>query len=79
MTRTETIKVMMQKMAAITGTNSKNYTREAMDEIWDMCSDWNRDHYEGHGDEAEIFMYEDWDEDDNYIVYIEDERFSYFE
>ena len=39
--------------------------------IWDICYDWNSTH------EDEIFMCEDWDEDDNYRFYIEDDYYQY--
>lgn len=54
---------------------SKNYTYEENNEMWTLCSHWNSEHYDGTGDEAEIFMCEDEDEDGRYRYYIEDDYF----
>ena len=39
--------------------------------IWDICYDWNSTHKD------EIFMCEDYDEDDNYRFFIEDDYYQY--
>lgn len=74
MTRTQTIDKMIKKAKAITGTNSKNWTRDAENKIWDMAYDWNSNH-----DDSEIFMCEIW-KDDGYDFdgfMIEDDYFVY--
>lgn len=48
MTRTETIKVMMEKARDL---QRNGWTREGENEIWDMASDFNREH-----EDEEIFM-----------------------
>lgn len=80
MTRSEIIKEMMEKAIAITGKNSKNWTRDAENEIWDMASDWNREHY-GDNEYPEIFMCEIHEEDgyDGNGFMIEDDYFLYEE
>lgn len=79
MTRAETIKKMVEMASTITGTNSDKYDYNVENAIWDMCMDWNREHYDGRGEDAEIFMAEDEDEDGNYRFYIEDDYFTYYE
>ena len=77
MTREEVIHDLIQHALAITGRNSDNWTRETEDEIWEMCSDWNR----AHDESEEIFMCEcDHDEEGNPTeftcgFYIEDDYF----
>lgn len=77
MTRDETISKMFTMAWAITGKNSDKWTRDAEDEIWDMSLDWNREHYNGTGDEAEIFMCEYQTEDSEFVngFMIEDDYF----
>jgi hypothetical protein len=75
MKRDKMITKMFEKMNQITGKNSNKWTWDAECEVWNMCNDWNREHYNGRFDEAEIFMCEDWDEDGNKLIYIEDDSF----
>lgn len=81
MKRDEYISRMMDKAREITGTNSDKWTRDAENEIWEMCSKWNSEHYGGCYDEAEIFMCEmskaDGDDRDGFMI--EDDIFEYVE
>lgn len=72
MTRNEVVKKMISKAIAITGKNSKNWTRDAENEIWEICSDWN-----GSNWEDAIFMCEHGNEETGYVdgFYIEDDYF----
>ena len=44
-----------------------NWTRDGENAIWDMASDYNRDH------DDEIFVCEDWESDDVKRLYVEDD------
>lgn len=81
MTRRETIEKMIQMAKEITGENSENWTRDKENAIWDICYDWNREHYDGHYDEAEIFMCEMWKADgyEHDGFFIEDDYFCYLD
>lgn len=46
------------------------YTREEWDKMWDLCSDWNREH-----SDEEIFMCEDWDDEGNFRFFVGDDYF----
>ena len=72
--RDKLISHLMQELSSITGTNSKNWTRDKYNEIWDACYEWNRQH-----EDCEIFMQEGEDEDGNYRTYVEDDYFVYYE
>lgn len=56
MTREQTIAKMVKMANAITGKNTDRWTRKAENKIWTLCSDWNREHYEGCRDD--YFLYE---------------------
>lgn len=56
MNREEQMKKIWAKMVNL----QKEYTWAKYVEVWDMCSDWNREH-----PEEEIFMCEHFDEDDH--------------
>lgn len=80
MTRLETIDLMINKAKEITGSNSRNWTRDAENEIWTLASDWNSAHYGSReAGEGEIFMCEIWKVDgydyDGFMI--EDDLFSY--
>lgn len=62
---------MMKKANAL----RKNWTREGEDEIWTMCDEWNRDHYEC----GEIFMCERVDDETGEVngFYIEDDYWTF--
>lgn len=75
--RDKLINKMVKMAIAITGKNSDKWTRDAENAIWEMCSDWNSEHYDGMYDEAEIFMC-DYQTDDSEFVngfMIEDDYF----
>ena len=52
MKRDKMIEKMIQKAQEITGKNTRNFTWEKHNAIWDMCSDWNSQ----HATNEEIFM-----------------------
>lgn len=56
MTRTETIKKMMNKANQM---YENGWTRDKENAIWDIAYDWNREHEESE----EIFMCEIWKDD----------------
>jgi len=68
MTRQETIDKAWNMMLEL----KENYTWEKYHELMDLISDWNSEHYEGAGEDAEIFMCEE--RDCNSIrMYLEDD------
>ena len=75
MKRDDLISLMMDKAKALT----KKWTRAGEDEIWEMCSNWNSEHYGGCYDEAEIFMCEYQSEDSEYVngFMIEDDYWTF--
>ena len=71
--RENVIKKMFDLANFISGDNWKNWTRDRENHLWDMCSDWNREH-----EDEEIFMCETSDDDDNVNGFmIEDDPFYY--
>jgi hypothetical protein len=75
--RDRLIEKMVKMAIAITGKNSDKWTWDAEMAIWDLCSDWNSEHYDGMYDEAEIFMSDYQTEDSEYVngFMIEDDYF----
>lgn len=65
MTRDEMIRTLVN----IANRLVKNYSWDLNSKMWDLCCDWNAEH-----DDAEIFMSEVSDDDDNVIGFmIEDD------
>ena len=73
MTRTETIKKMME----LANSMAHDYTWDKNNELWDMAYDWNATHEASE----EIFMGEIWKEDgyEENGVMIEDDYFYFYE
>lgn len=74
MTRNEMIDKLVRMAIAITGDNTSAGSWDATMEMWDLCSDWNREH-----EEEEIFMCEYQTEDSEYAngIMIEDDYFIF--
>lgn len=74
--RNELIRKMVKLAVQITGKNSGKWTWEKANKIWDMCSDWNREH-----EDCEIFMCDYCSEDSEVVdgFMIEDDFFIYEE
>lgn len=62
--RDEVINLMMDKANDLV---KNGWTRDGEMEIWNICSDWNSEHYEGSYDEAEIFMCDYQSEDSDTV------------
>lgn len=70
-----TRKQVLDELYGIAKKLAVKYDYEMNKAMWSLCCDWNSEHYEGTGDEAEIFMCEDEDENGEFRYYIEDDYF----
>ena len=66
---------MIAKLERIGMELVKDYNWDTYCKMWDMCSDWNRDHEES----LEIFMSEVSDDDDNVDGFMIEDRIFRFE
>ena len=59
---------MLKKLIGMARKLEQKYDYETNYRMWTLCNDWNRDH-----EDEEIFMCEDYDDDDRYRFFIEDD------
>ncbi len=66
MTRAKVMSKLYKMAMALT----KKFDRDEYDKMWTLCCDWNSAH-----EDEEIFMCEDYDEDDRFRFFVEDDYF----